>query len=359
MHQERAERILRKLKTLGAEQMLITDPMSIYYLTDVYVQPFERFFGLLLRSDGHHILFLNRLFHVPQEVGIEKVWYTDTDPVMDMVAGYLDTSAPLAVDKDLKARHLLPLMERKAAAGFLNGSLAVDRTRGVKDAEEQKKMIAVSAINDAAMARFKTLVHEGVTETEIAGQMMDIYRELGADGYSFSPLVAFGANAADPHHSPDDTVVKPGDCVLFDIGCIKDGYCSDMTRTFYFREASEHCRNIYNIVRSANEAAEALIRPGVPLRELDAAARDLITDAGYGPQFNHRLGHFIGLSEHEYGDVSSASDWTAEPGMIFSIEPGIYLAGDTGVRLEDLVLVTEGGVQVLNHYSHELEIIEG
>ena len=103
MHYERAERILKALEALGAEQMLITDPMSIYYLTDVYVQPFERFFGLLLRTDGHHILFLNRLFHVPQDVGIEKVWYSDTDPVTDIIAQYLDASKLLAVDKDLKA----------------------------------------------------------------------------------------------------------------------------------------------------------------------------------------------------------------------------------------------------------------
>lgn len=357
MHIERANRILRSLDGLGARQMLITDPMSIYYLTDVYVQPFERFFGLLLRVDGNHVLFLNKLFFVPQDVGIEKVWYSDTDPVTDIVAKYLDHSSPLAVDKDLTARHLLPLMEKKAAAAFINGSPAVDYTRGIKDAEEQKKMIAASEINDAAMAQFKTLIHDGVTEAEAAGRMLEIYRNLGAEGFSFSPLVAFGANAADPHHEPDDTVVKPGDCVLFDVGCIKDGYCSDMTRTFYFKEVSEHCREIYHIVRRANEAAEALIRPGVRLCDIDAAARDLITKEGYGPQFNHRLGHFIGLKEHEYGDVSSGFDWPVQPGMIFSIEPGIYLTGDTGVRIEDLVLVTEDGVKILNRYPHELEII--
>ena len=357
MHIERANRILRSLDGLGARQMLITDPMSIYYLTDVYVQPFERFFGLLLRVDGNHVLFLNKLFFVPQDVGIEKVWYSDTDPVTDIVAKYLDHSSPLAVDKDLTARHLLPLMEKKAAASFINGSPAVDYTRGIKDAEEQKKMIAASEINDAAMAQFKTLIHDGVTEAEAAGKMLEIYHSLGAEGFSFSPLVAFGANAADPHHEPDDTVVKPGDCVLFDVGCIKDGYCSDMTRTFYFKEVSEHCREIYHIVRRANEAAEALIRPGVRLCDIDAAARDLITKEGYGPQFNHRLGHFIGLKEHEYGDVSSGFDWPVQPGMIFSIEPGIYLTGDTGVRIEDLVLVTEDGVKILNRYPHELEII--
>lgn len=357
MKQNRVDRVLAALREMGLGQMLIVDPMSIYYLTGVHVAPFERFYGLYLRDDGKHAFFLNRLFTVPEEVGVEKVWYSDTDPVMEIVAGYTDKERPLGVDKELKAGFLLPLMELGAAKGFVNASLAVDRTRGVKDQEEQEKMRLASRINDLAMEEFKKLIHEGVTEKEAADRMLEIYLELGADGFSFEPLVAFGANAADPHHGPDDTVVKPGDAVLFDVGCIKDGYCSDMTRTFYFKEVSDAHRHIYNTVRKANETAIAKIRPGVRLCELDGAARDLITKEGYGPNFNHRLGHFIGLSEHEYGDVSSVNQQKAEPGMIFSIEPGIYLTGDTGVRVEDLVLVTEDGCELLNHYSKELEII--
>ena len=329
MKQNRVDRIMAALKEMGLHQMLIVDPMSIYYLTGVYVSPFERFYGLYLREDGHHAFFLNRLFTVPQEVGIEKVWYSDTDPAMEIVAKYLDKDAPLGVDN----------------------------TRGIKDEEEQDLMRISSDINDKAMAQFKAIVHEGVTEKELADQMLKIYMDLGADGYSFEPLVAFGANAADPHHEPDNTVLKVGDCVLFDVGCIRKGYCSDMTRTFYFKEVSDEHRHIYETVRKANEAAIAKIKPGIPLCELDNTARQLITDEGYGPQFNHRLGHFIGLSEHEFGDVSSVNTDKAVPGMIFSIEPGIYLTDDTGVRVEDLVLVTEDGCEVLNHYPKELQII--
>ena len=358
MNEARANRILAALKEQGVDQMLITDPMSICYLTGISMAPIERFYALLLKADGHHYYFLNHLFNVPGDVGVEKVWYSDTDPVPEIVAARLDENAVLVVVKDLKARFLLPLMEMKAAAGFVNGSLAVDITRGVKDTEEQKKMRISSAINDKAMAKFKGLIHEGVSEKEVADQMLQIYLDLGADGYSFEPLVAFGANAADPHHSPDDTVVKPGDCVLFDVGCIKDGYCSDMTRTFYFKTVSDAHREVYETTKASSETAISKIRPGVPLYQLDAAARDLISAKGWGPNFNHRLGHFIGLSEHEFGDVSSANTWEAKPGMIFSIEPGIYLTGDTGVRVEDLVLVTEDGVEVLNHYPKELQIIE-
>ncbi|MCD7834489.1 MAG: Xaa-Pro peptidase family protein [Lachnospiraceae bacterium] len=357
LDRNRASRVLNALNKQGVSQMLLTDPMSIYYLTGVYMTPMERFYALLLRADGDHAFFLNRLFHVPEEVGIKKIWYSDTDDIVDLVSPCLDRTAVLGVDKELKARFLLPLMEEKAAAGFVNGSLAVDFTRGIKDEEEQARMRVSSAINDAAMAKFKELIREGVTECQVAEQMLQIYLDLGADGYSFPPLVAFGANAADPHHSPDDTVVKEGDCVLFDVGCIKDGYCSDMTRTFYYKTATAHCREIYDTVRRANEEAIAAIHPGVPLCRLDQTARDLIASAGYGSYFTHRLGHFIGLSEHEYGDVSAANTWEAVPGMIFSIEPGIYLPQDTGVRVEDLVLVTENGVEVLNHYPKTLEII--
>ena len=289
MNEARANRILAALKEQGVDQMLITDPMSICYLTGISMAPIERFYALLLKADGHHYYFLNHLFNVPGDVGVEKVWYSDTDPVPEIVAARLDKNAVLGVDKDLKARFLLPLMEMKAAAGFVNGSLAVDITRGVKDTEEQKKMRISSAINDKAMAKFKGLIHEGVSEKEVADQMLQIYLDLGADGYSFEPLVAFGANAADPHHSPDDTVVKPGDCVLFDVGCIKDGYCSDMTRTFYFKTVSDAHREVYETTKASNETAISKIRPGVPLYQLDAAARDLISAKGWGPNFNHRL----------------------------------------------------------------------
>lgn len=357
MKEERICRVLDALQTRGMTQMLVVDPMSIYYLTDVMVYPGERFWGLLIKAEGEHVLFVNKLFKIPENLPLKQVWYSDTDDILSAVAKEIDSTAVLGVDKDMKARFLLPLMEKSAATGFVNTSLAVDKTRGVKDMDEQEKMRVASNINDAAMAQFKTLIHDGVSEKEVVEKMLSIYLDLGADGFSFEPIVSFGANAADPHHMPDDTVLKAGDCVLFDVGCIKDGYCSDMTRTFYYQYASEECQKIYETTRAANEAAEALLRPGVALKEIDAAARDLITAAGYGENFTHRLGHFIGLDEHEYGDVSSVSPWVAEPGMIFSIEPGIYLSGNTGVRVEDLVLVTEDGCEVLNQYSKAFEII--
>lgn len=358
MNYTRINRVVDALKDMGLTQMMITDPMSIYYLTNVHVHPGERFYALYLRADGKHLFFLNKLFTIPEGVELEKVWYSDTDNLTEIIAECLDKDAVLGVDKDMKARFMLPLMEAGAAAGFKNGSMAVDMTRAAKDEEEREKMRVASSMNDAAMAEFKKLIHAGVTEKEVESKLLQIYKELGADGFSFTPIVSFGANAADPHHSPDDTVLKEGDCVLFDVGCLKDGYCADMTRTFYYKSVSEEHRFIYDTVRKANEAAEAIIKPGVQLCDVDATARNLIAEAGYGPNFTHRLGHFIGLDVHEFGDVSSVSPLVAAPGMVFSIEPGIYLVGNTGVRIEDLVLVTEDGCEILNSFSKELEILE-
>lgn len=357
MKQNRVNAVLRHLEQLGLSQMLITDPISIFYLTGRMIHPLERFYGLYLNQRGTHRIFINQLESVPEDLGVEKVRFSDTDPYLDLVAEKVDHREPLGVDKNMAARFLLPLMERSAASGFVLSSLAVDRARAVKDEDEQALMRRASQLNDAALEQLRPWIQEGVSEVDLAERLKGIYRELGADGLSFPPLVAFGRNAADGHHWPNDTRLKPGDCVLIDAGCTYQGYCSDMTRTYFYRSVTPQQRQVYELVRLANERAEQAVRPGVPLRELDKIARDTIASAGFGPCFTHRLGHFIGVEDHEFGDVSAAAEDLADPGNIFSIEPGVYLEGSLGVRIEDLVLVTEDGCEILNRLPKELEII--
>lgn len=359
MKHERINAVLAKMAELGMEQLLVTDPASVYYLSEHYEEPIERFWAMLLKQDGTVLVIANKLFTLP-EIPAEAIrWYADGTSGPALLIDLLDRDKTLAVDGTMKAKFLLELMNLKAAADYVDGSEVMKQVRACKDAAEQQLMIAASEINDAAMDRFKSLIHEGVTETEMAEQMLSIYRELGAEDHSFEPLVGFGGNAACGHHSPDGTVLKKGDCVLIDVGCKKDGFCSDMTRTFFFGEPDEESRKVYETVLKAQLAAEAAIKPGVPLKEIDAIARGVITEAGYGEYFTHRLGHFIGMDVHEAGDVSPNSELIAKPGMIFSIEPGIYLPDKVGVRIEDLVLVTEDGVKLLNHYPKELQVIGG
>ncbi len=357
MFEERVASVLKNMEEKGLEQMLISDPPSVFYLTGKWILPNERLLALYLNRNGNHKLFVNKLFTVDGDIGIEKVWFSDTDPGCQIIAGYTDHEKPLGIDKKMAAKFLLELMELGAGSSYKNASECVDKARRIKDQEEREKMILASKLNDEAMLSFRGLIREGVTETEVAAGMNAIYKELGTEGPSFGPLVSFGANAAVGHHKPDGTVLKAGDCVLFDVGCKKDGYCSDMTRTFFYKSVSEKEREVYEIVKKANLAAQAVMKPGMKFCEIDKAARDIITEAGYGPYFTHRLGHCIGIEVHDAGDVSSANEDMVEEGMIFSCEPGIYLPGEFGVRIEDLMLVTADGAVSLNKDSKELEVI--
>ncbi|NLJ31144.1 MAG: aminopeptidase P family protein [Clostridiales bacterium] len=358
MKQDRVERVLKKLSGRGLSQMVVCDPAAIFYLTGRWVEPGERLFALYLSRKGNHRILINRLFTVPEDLGVEKIWFSDTDDSIGLLNRCIDHREALGIDKNMPARFLLPLMKLGAAVQYLESSDCVDGVRACKDEEERERMREASRLNDLAMAEFSRHVRPGMTELQLAASMEEIYRGLGAEGFSFPPLVGFGKNAAVGHHEPDNTVLRDGDCVLLDVGCRKNGYCADMTRTFFFRSVSDRHRKIYEIVRRANEAAEAMIRPGVQFREIDRAARSVIEEAGFGEQFTHRLGHSIGIEVHEVGDVSCANTEEVRPGMTFSIEPGVYVQGDVGVRIEDLVLVTETGCEVLNHFTKELTVLE-
>ena len=219
MKQNRVDAVLQNLEQLGLSQMLITDPLAIFYLTGRMIQPLERFYGLYVNRRGGHKIFINLLETVPEDLGVEKVRFSDADPVLDLVAAAVDSGEPLGVDKNLPARFLLPLIERGAAGGFVNASLAIDRARAVKDAQERALMRRASQLNDMALEQLRPWITAGVSERELAERLTKIYRELGADGTSFDPLVAFGANAASGHHWPDGTRLKTGDCVLVDAPC--------------------------------------------------------------------------------------------------------------------------------------------
>jgi Xaa-Pro dipeptidase len=358
MNKVRLNKVLEQLAKDNIEQMVITDPATIFYLTGKWVEPGERLLALYINKNGNNKLFLNELFTAPEDLGVEKVWFSDIDDGVERIAHVTDSSKTLGIDKNMAARFLLRLMELNGGSHYVNASINVDSVRASKDDEEQEFMRMASRINDMAMERFKGLIKAGITEIQMAKQMEDIYQSLGADGFSFEPLVGFGANAAVGHYDAGNAVLKEGDCVLIDVGCKKDSYCADMTRTFFYKAVTEEQRQVYELVKKANEEAEKIIKPGVRFCDIDKVARDIIAEAGYGDKFTHRLGHSIGIEVHEYGDVSSANTNVVKEGMIFSIEPGIYLANNVGVRIEDLVLVTKDGNEILNQYSKELTVID-
>ncbi|WP_040327773.1 M24 family metallopeptidase [Clostridium ihumii] len=358
MKQGRLNNVLEGMKERGIPQLLISDPAAIFYLTGRWIHPGERLLALYININGNNKLFINELFPVHEDLGVEKVWFTDNDDGVSIICDNIEKDKTIGVDKNWPARFLLRLMELKGDTNVVNGSIIVDRCRMFKDEAEKDFMRTSSHLNDLAMEQIQKFVKEGLSEKQMAQKLSEIYESLGCEGFSFEPIIAYGANGADPHHGNDGSMVKEGDSVIIDMGCVKDSYCSDMTRTVFYKSVPEHSKEVFETVLEANKRAISIVKPGVRFCDIDKAARDYIESKGYGKYFTHRTGHSIGLEVHDLGDVSAVNTEEVKPGMIFSIEPGIYIPGEVGVRIEDLVLVTEDGCEVLNKYNKELVVIE-
>ncbi len=235
---------------------------------------------------------------------------------------------------------------------------AVEPIRAIKDEAEIEAMRRSAALTDAAFAHLLEVIRPGVTEAEAAWQIEAYMRTHGASKVAFDLIVAAGPNGARPHAQAGDHVLQPGEPIVVDIGCVLDGYCSDMTRTFCLGQPSAKYLEVWDLVLRAQEAAEAVIRAGVTGVEADAAARDLITAAGYGEYFGHGLGHGVGLAVHEGPGASRLSEDTFAAGMTLTVEPGIYLPGEFGVRLEDLLIIGDDGVEILTN-TPKMPVIDG
>ena len=350
--------ILSALETQGIPQIIISDPVVIFYLTGAKIEPGERLLALYLNRQGGHKLLVNDLFRQTKDLGVEICYYNDTQDGVEILSTFADPKAPIAIDKNWPARFLLRLQELGCGSRYINSSAVVDGVRRIKTPEEQEKMRKASRGNDAVMGKLVKLLSENHTELELKELLLKVYQSEGFQDFSFEPITAFAGNAADPHHRPDSSRGHYGDGVVLDIGGLMDDYCSDMTRTVFLGTVSDRQREIYEIVREANRRGIAAAKPGARMCDVDNAARGYITEKGYGKYFTHRTGHSIGLEVHETGDVSAVNEAIIQPGQCFSVEPGIYLPEENlGVRIEDLVLITEDGCEVLNSYPKELQVI--
>ncbi len=230
----------------------------------------------------------------------------------------------------------------------------VEKLRTFKDADELAMLTEAIRIADEAIDQVGPQIEPGITEEGVAWELEKAMRERGAEMISFDTIVGAGPNGALPHHRADETIINPNDAIVIDMGAKYQGYCSDLTRTFFVGEPDAKFREIYNIVLQAQLTAEEQVTAGMTGKECDAIARDIIADAGYGDDFGHSLGHGVGLEVHEYPHVGpTAEDDVLEDGMVFTIEPGIYLPGWGGVRIEDIVVLENGRARVISK-AHKL-----
>ena len=238
----------------------------------------------------------------------------------------------------------------------------VETIREVKDDEELKKIRRAEAIGDIAFTETVKFIEnnwkDGITENEVALHLEQAMRKQGASGLSFDTIVAAGSKSSLCHAQPGENKLDNGNFVVMDFGCVYEGYCSDMTRTIVIGEANDEMVKIYNIVLKAQKAALEMIRPGVKGKEVDAVARNIIKDAGYGEYFGHGLGHSVGIEIHENPRFSTGEEKIITPGMVITVEPGIYIPGLGGVRIEDLVTITDSGIDNFTNSPKELIIIK-
>lgn len=232
--------------------------------------------------------------------------------------------------------------------------LSVTECRQIKTAHEIRFIEEAEAIGDRAFSKLLTVLKAGMTEKQVAAWLEFFMKEEGAEGFSFDTIAASGLNSAMPHAVPTDKKLEEGDFLTMDFGCIHQGYCSDMTRTVIIGHANDRQRNVYETVLAAQRAALEGIRPGMTGKEIDALARNVITENGFGSYFGHSLGHSVGLEIHEKPCFSPGDESLIKPGMVITVEPGIYIEDLGGVRIEDVVVITEDGCRNLTHSPKEL-----
>ena len=284
------------------------------------------------------------------------VWYTDSDDSIQILAKKIRTGGTVGIDKNWPSSFLLRLMAAADAKYVLNSGI-IDYIRMVKDDGEIQLMRETQAVNEKVISEMFQYVSPELTEQKHHRMLHEMYCAHGADGYNIIGVVAYGKSCGYAHHKPDGTTPVAGDCIMIDAGARLNGYRSDMTRTVFYKSVSDEMRNIYEVVKEAQLTAMDAIKPGMRFCDIDKIGRDIITKYGYGEYFTHRIGHNIGIDGHEFPDVGGANTMEVLPNMTFSVEPGIYIPNLGGVRIEDLVAVTENGYECLNKMSKDLRII--
>jgi Xaa-Pro aminopeptidase len=348
----RLEKLRNILVEHALDAILITGADSRRYLSG-----FTGSAGHLLISPGRALLATDFRYYeqVGREAGafeLARVTTTMAALLPELLAG--EGIRRLGFESEhMTVAELQTLGEAAGDVEWVPLKETVAALRAIKDEAEVELLRRSAALNDAAYAHLTRTVRPGMTEREAAWEIESYMRTHGASKVAFDLIVAAGPNGALPHARPGERVIEAGQPVVVDMGCVLDGYCSDMTRTFCLGEPSAHYLEVWQIVLRAQEAALRVIRAGLSGVAADASARDVIDAAGYGDQFGHGLGHGVGLAVHEKPRAGRLSEDVLQAGMSLTVEPGIYLPGQFGVRIEDLVIVREDGVENLTNSPKE------
>ncbi|WP_330287076.1 aminopeptidase P family protein [Streptomyces sp. NBC_00576] len=362
-YRARMRRAARAAEDAGLAGLLVAPGPDLVWLTGYAPTAVTERLTLLVLAAGQDPVLVVPALEAPDAAHATgapaltlRDWTDGKDPYA-VTADLLDGAGRFGVSDNAWALHLLALQQARPGTSYVSLTEGLPMLRAVKDAAELARLAAAGAAADATYEEIRKVPFGGRRESDVAGELADLLRRFGHSQVDFT-IVASGPNGANPHHEAGDRVIEQGDMVVLDFGGLLHGYGSDTSRTVHVGEPDAEQRRVHDIVREAQEAGFRAVRPGAACQDVDRAARAVITEAGYGEYFIHRTGHGIGVTTHEPPYMIEGEERPLVPGMCFSVEPGVYLPGRFGVRIEDIVTVTEDGGRRLNNTAREMVIVD-
>lgn len=359
------DKLFKLMKKKGIDAVAVGPSGNLEYMIGFNPGGCERLQALVITSEQKAFYICNDIYKEDMRQWIDPAtplyswndsqgWHSTFKKALD---DFELNGRRIALGESIRGVDLLD-MTHLLACEFINGIELFEEFRIIKSEDDLDKMRVAARMADDVMEEMTRFIRPGMTEKEIKTRICDLFIQKGADSISFPPIVASGSNNSRPHYCGDSRIISEKDIIILDIGCKYKGYCSDTSRTFFVGDILEEEEKIYHIVKQAQEAAVNFTREGVTSGEVDRKAREIIEAAGYGPYFLNRTGHGIGYDVHEAPDIKGNSPRILERGMAFSIEPGIYLPGRFGMRVEDIVIINHrGATEVLNTFTKEIIVL--
>jgi len=363
VHRQRLDAAAAEATSRGLDALLVTPSSDYLYLLGYNAPPLERLTCLIVRPEVGATLVLPHLEELlaRHELGaladeVQLVTWEETDDPFAVVGRLVRGAGRVALQDQMWARFVLRLRAALDGTELVEAGPAINALRRTKSPEEIERLHTAAAAADQAMDAITAERLTGRSEAEVSSHIRQLLRDAGHDTADWA-IVASGPNAASPHHTPGDRFIQAGDAIVLDIGGTANGYASDTTRTAFVGLPPEEFQDLYAVLQEAQAAACEAVRPGIPARDVDRVAREIIADAGYGALFTHRTGHGIGIDTHEEPYLVESNPDPLREGDAFSVEPGIYVEGRWGARIEDIVVCTASGGERLNQSSRDLRSV--
>lgn len=354
---DRLVQIRSFLKDIDADQVLLSDAIEVRYTTGLKSSNM-----VLLVSESEAHLFTDfRYREMAEQFCNNSEWeFHELSTDGKKPTDYITADSKVAIQSDQLSLDQFEQLESQCDPSviFLRKGKEIASLFSIKNERELESIAKAAEIADLALSQWLTELYTGISERQAADILEEFCRNGGAEGQSFDTIVLFGERAALPHGVPGhERTLKEGDCILVDFGCLINGYCSDMTRSFNYGEPQPVVKERYDITLEAQKAGVAAVKAGITAAEVDTIVRDIIVEKGYGEQFGHGTGHGVGLRIHESPALNSRDTTVLKAGMVVTVEPGIYVPGESGVRIEDLLVVTNTGCRTLSNSPKEFTIV--